>query len=264
MPVANYYGADSNHAAYSLRWSWTGWASACFFPDLSEQDWCKLGELWEQDGIRLLERKCDNDCWQVTVSTKPNVVPTIIVGRLKGRIDHLLRSKGIAFKFSRKVSLRSLGSNTAMDVREYIRNQVDAAQFCDSDFAESLKQFTRVWDGEQIGQTPIEVTSGRYWYHLHLVLVVDDRRRIRDLSFLGGIFESSQAIALDRGYVLNSISVMPDHLHVCLRGAIADSPEAIALVYLNETCRMQSANGLWRPSYYVGTIGVYNMNAVRR
>jgi len=100
-----------------------------------------------------------------------------------------------------------------MDVREYIRHQVDAAQFYVPAYAASLKQFTQVWDEEQIGQTPIEVTSGRYWYHLHLVLVVDDRHRIRDLSFLGGIFESSQVIALDRGYVLNSISVMPDHVY---------------------------------------------------
>ena len=263
MPIADCYRSDSLKAAFSLRWSWSGWPSECLFPELSEHDWHKLSELWEQDGIRLLERKCTSDQWQVTVSTKPNVIPTQIVARLKGRIDHLCRSKGIPFKFSRKVSLRTLGNNTITDVRDYIRSQVVAAQFCDPDFATSLKQFTRIWNGEHAGQVPIEVASGRYWYHLHLVLVVDDRHRIRDLSYLGAIFESCQAIALDRGFMLDSISVLPDHVHLSLRGAIADSPEAIAMAYLNDSCRMLRANELWRPSYYVGSIGAYNMNAVR-
>ena len=56
---------------------------------------------------------------------------------------------------------------------------------------------------------------------------------------------------------------MPDHLHMCLRGALEDSPEAIAIGYMNESCRKLGVVGLWRPSYYVGTTGAYNMNAVR-
>ena len=109
----------------------------------------------------------------------------------------------------------------------------------------------------------IEVSSGRYWYQLHLVQVVDRRDRIRDLDFLGDLFETCQAIALDRGYQIAAISVMPDHLHLGLRGSVADSPERIALSYMNESCRSLKVTGLWRPSFYVGTTGVYNMNAVR-
>ena len=56
---------------------------------------------------------------------------------------------------------------------------------------------------------------------------------------------------------------MPDHLHMCLRGALEDSPEAIAIGYMNESCRKLGVVGLWRPSYYVGTTGAYNMSAVR-
>jgi REP element-mobilizing transposase RayT len=81
---------------------------------------------------------------------------------------------------------------------------------------------------------------------------------------LGRLFDACQAIATDRGYLLGGLSVMPDHLHVCLRGAVADSPETIAISYMNASCRKLGAVGLWRPSYYVGTTGAYNMNAVRR
>ena len=262
MSCTECYRTDTTTPAYSLRWSWTGWPSQCTFPTIGDHDWESLSDAWDQDGIRILERRCESEYWQATVSTKPSVVPSFIVARIKGRIDHLFRSQKAPFKFSRKVSLRSLGNNTADDVQDYIRKQVNAALFCDADYAASLKQFTRVWDDHE-SQSPIEVASGRYWYQLHLVLVVDDRHRIRDLDFLGKIFETSQAIALDRGYRLAAISVMPDHLHISLRGSVADSPESIALAYLNESCRRLNANGLWRPSYYVGTIGMYNMNAVR-
>jgi REP element-mobilizing transposase RayT len=231
-------------------------------PSFTEEDWRALADAWEQDGIRLLERKCLSDHWQATVSTKPVTDPSLIVGRIKGRIDHRFRTQKIPFKFSRKVSLRAIGNNTTADVQDYIRRQVDSAQFCSSDFAQNLKQFTRVWQDDRL-HAPIEVSSGRYWYLLHLVLVVDGRHRIGDFDFLGHLFEACQAIAMERDYLLGGLSVMPDHLHLCLRGAVADSPEAIALGYMNESCRRLGVVGLWRPSYYVGTTGTYNMNAVR-
>ncbi|MBL8812447.1 MAG: transposase [Planctomycetaceae bacterium] len=209
-----------------------------------------------------MERRCQSDYWQATVSTKPSSDPSLIVARLKGRIDHRFRSQKIPFKFSRKVSLRAIGRNTTADVQDYIHCQVDSSQFCSSEFAQELKQFTRVWHDQQL-HAPIEVGSGRYWYLLHLVLVVDGRHRIGNLDFLGHLFEACQAIAMDRGYLLGGLSVMPDHLHVCLRGAVADSPETIAIGYMNESCRKLGIMGLWRPSYYVGTTGAYNMNAVR-
>ena len=262
MSSPDCYLADTTTAAYCLRWSWTGWPSLGSMPSLTEDDWNALANALEQDGIRLLERKCQSEYWQATVSTKPSTDPSFIVARIKGRIDHRFRSRKIPFKFSRKVSLRAIGNNTTVDVQDYIHRQVDAAKFCSSDFAKELKQFTRVWREEDL-QAPLEVSSGRYWYLLHLVLVVDGRHRVGDLGFLGDLFEACQEIALHRGYRLGGLSVMLDHLHLFLRGVVAESPEAIAIGYMNESCRRLGVLGLWRPSYYVGTTGVYNMNAVR-
>jgi hypothetical protein len=130
-------------------------------PSLTENDWKELADAREKDGIRLLERNCLSDYWQATVSTKPATNPSFIVGRIKGRIDHRFRSQKIPFKFSRKVSILALGNNTTADVLDYIRRQVDSAQFCRSDFADNLKQFTCVWQDEKL-HAPIEVSSGRY------------------------------------------------------------------------------------------------------
>ncbi|MEQ1830759.1 MAG: transposase [Pirellula sp.] len=262
MCQLDYYRPDNTNVAYALRWSWTGWPSTGSFPSLDSSEWELLKSRWENDGVRLLERRSDADQWQIIVSTKPNVVPSMIVARLKGRIDHAFRAKKLPFQFSRKVSLRSIGNNTENDVQNYIRNQVIAAEFCDEKYAEQLSAFTRHWEDDQWSKE-LEVSSGRYWYQLHLVFVVEDRHRIRSLQFLGELFEQVQAISLDRGYRLAALSVMPDHLHVGLRGVVAESPESIALALMNETCQRMKVNPIWRPSFYAGTTGAYNMNAVR-
>ncbi len=155
MTNPNCYHSDTTTAAYSLRWSWTGWPSIGSMPSLTENDWRELADAWEKDGIRLLERNCLSDYWQATVSTKPATNPSFIVGRIKGRIDHRFRSQKIPFiwSWSSKVGV---GSATS--------------------------------------------------------------------SFWG----------------------------TCLKSA-KRSP----------SCRKLGVVGLWRPSYYVGTTGAYNMNAVR-
>jgi hypothetical protein len=61
----NCYHSDTTTAAYSLRWSWTGWPSIGSMPSLTENDWRELADAWEKDGIRLLERNCLSDYWQV-------------------------------------------------------------------------------------------------------------------------------------------------------------------------------------------------------
>ena len=262
MIPQEHYRSDNTTAAYSLRWSWAGWPSTGTFPSLDSNAWGTLHSLWEKDGIRVLERRCTDSQWQLTVSSRTNVVPSFIVARLKGRIDHAFRSSKSGFQFSRKVSLRSLGSNTEVEVQDYIANQVQKAGFCDPKFASQLSSFTRKWEPSDCAEA-IVVTSGRYWFQLHLVLVVDHRHSIRDLQFLGRLFEEVQSIALDRRYRLSAVSVMPDHLHIGVRGVVEESPEAIALAFMNETCRSMKINPIWRPSYYVGTVGAYNMNAVR-
>ena len=149
MRDQHYHAGDAS-PAFSLRWAWTGWPSADVFPNPSSIDWKLLESLW--------------------------VVPSMIVARLKGRLDHAFRTKGIPLKFSRKVALRSLGENTQADVDQYIANQVDKEQFVDDRFGASLKAFTRAWQSR--AADPLEVNSGRYWYQLHLVLVVDKHHRI--------------------------------------------------------------------------------------
>ncbi len=61
-----------------------------------------------------------------------------------------------------------------LEVEAYIRNQVGEERLADQRFREMLKSFTVVNPLVDLSQ-PTESNSGRYWYNLHLVLVVAER-----------------------------------------------------------------------------------------
>jgi REP element-mobilizing transposase RayT len=109
---------------------------------------------------------------------------------------------------------------------------VDKEQLADPRFTEILRQFT-VADPSVDLAVATQTNSGRYWYNLHLVLVVEQRHRIGDAEVLGTIRDWSFKIAAKKGYGISRLSVMPDHLHASLRGNIAHSPEEVALAFLN-------------------------------
>jgi hypothetical protein len=57
--------------------------------------------------------------------------------------------------------------------------------------------------------------------------------------------------------------VLPDHLHLALRGAITHSPEEIAFSFLNNLAYALGQRPWWQAGYYAGTFGEYSMAAVR-
>jgi REP element-mobilizing transposase RayT len=247
-----------------LRYTWCGWLSSGDVNALSDDNWNALDSAWETDGFHRLERKFVDDKILLTFSTRPNVTPVLLAARAKGRLEHALRnSHDTSVAFSRKVAVRSIGENTTDDVEKYIHSQVRTEEFDDPRFAELLQRFT-VEDSSVDLSVPSESRSGRYWYNLHIVLVTDGRWRIVDEASLRTIRDGSLRIAAKKGYAVSALSVMPDHLHLALRGAIDDSPADIALAFQNNLAYMLRKGAIWRPGFYVGTFGEYNMNAVRQ
>jgi REP element-mobilizing transposase RayT len=224
--------------------------------------WAPLEAAWEEDGLRKLEHHWSSEKIQFTMSVRPPVSPVLFAARVKGRLQHALRTAGLSCAFSRKVAVRTIGDNHRAEVEGYIAKQVDRAQFADSRFQELLRPFT-VADTSVDLAAPSQTNSGRYWYNLHLVLVVEGRYRIADVGWLGTIRDWSFKIAEKKGYALSRAAVMPDHLHLALRGNIEHSPEVVALAYLNNLAYALGQKPVWEPCYYVGTFGEYDMGAVR-
>jgi len=77
------------------------------------------------------------------------------------------------------------------------------------------------------------------------------------------IRDTALQICTKKGYTASTAAVLPDHLHLTVRGAIEHSPEAIALSFLNNLAFALGQRLWWQAGYYAGTFGEYSMAAVR-
>jgi len=263
MPQPIYTADNIRPPAYRLYYTWTGWPSAEGFPERPVESFFKaLDACWADDGIRRLETDWRSNEIQLVSSVTPAVSPAFFTGRIKGRLQHALREAGCPTKFSRKVGFRTVGENTTRDVAQYVRNQVANERFIDPRFAAMMQAFTRIDDEVDLSK-PTNTASGRYWYNLHLVLVVAERGRIHDPKTLETLSRQCDAVAKKYRQWISVGSLLPDHLHVALRGDIERSPAEIALSYMNNLAYAVGQKAIWQPSFYVGTFSEYDMGAIR-
>jgi REP element-mobilizing transposase RayT len=262
-PQPNYTPESIDRPAYQMRFSWTCWPSGDeVFPGCSQEILREVQAKWDADGIRMLEHRWSLAMIQFTISVKPHVSPVFLAARLKGRLGHALRQTGMPVKFSRKVSVRSLGDATRAPIEEYVRQQIPRAKYVDPRTEQFLKQFT-VGNSKVDLSAPSETNSGRYWYNLHLVLVTAQRVQYFDTASLTKIRDGCFRIAEKKGHQISVASVVPDHLHLALRGNIEHSAEEIALGFMNNLAYQFGSKPIWDCGYYAGTFGEYDMQCVR-
>lgn len=249
--------------AYYLHYAWTGWPTMPErFPEPSGDLWTIVDPQWESDGIRRLEVNWSESQIQITGSVRPEVSPVFFTSRIKARLQVALRKLGKRVDFSRKVGFRTIGANRRVEIEQYIANQVDQERFADPNFANFFRQFT--FDDPQVRlETPNVTNSGRYWYNLHLVLVTEKRQRFYDFETLNQISRSCLALSKENMHWIKTRSLLPDHLHMAMRGDVESSPQDIALYYLNQLADAVGRKAIWQPSFYVGSFGEYDMGAVR-
>lgn len=258
------YSSTDIKAAYRLRYTWMGWPKTSPLPaEPDPQFFQSLADAWETDGIRLLEYQWSPSTIKILASVIPQVSPVFFAARMKGRLQHGLRQVNSPAKFKRNFAMRTVGENDRRVVEQYIINQVVKASYADPRMEEFLNQFTFVDDRIDLS-IPSQTTSGQYWYDLHLVLVVRNRWPIFDEESLQRLSAGCFRIAQKKGHQISRLAIMPDHLHCALRGTVEQSPEEIALAYMNNLAHLLGDEELWQSSYYVGSFGEYNMNAIRQ
>lgn len=257
------YLAHNLHPAYVLRYDWTGWPTeGTTLPSETVPAALAAAGAWEADGLRLLTPHATADKVQLLFSVTPTVNPVFFCMRVKGRLQHALRMAGVPVQFRRKVGFRSLGENTTAIVENYIRKQVGKADLADPRFAEVLRGFTVLRDDVELAE-PSASNSGRYWYNLHVVLVMADRFRITNPAVLARIRDAGFTAAETGGHRVSALAVMPDHAHLAVRGHIERSPEEIALHFQNALARAVGCRA-WQDGFYVGTFSEYDLDVIRR
>jgi REP element-mobilizing transposase RayT len=264
QPQPIYSPENLRSPAYHLRFTWSGWPSTGSFPPAPPIPfWIDLDGLWEKDGLRHLTTNWTPTLIQFTFSVTPQVAPVFFAARVKGRLQHALRRAGTPVQFSRKVAVRTIGDNHTAEVEAYISNQVVKEELADPRFKAFLQGLILKSADVDLSQ-PSESRSGRYWYNLHLVLVVGGRYRFGDEQHLTTLREWCPRIAAKKGHGLSRLAILPDHLHMALRGKIEQSPEEIALGYMNNLAFAVGQAAIWEFGYYVGSFSEYDMGAVRR
>src|SRR5262249_54442440 len=204
---------------------------------------------WESDGIRLLESSFSPKQVLLTLSARPHVSPVLLAARVKGRLQHHCRLAGSPVAFSRKVSVRSIGHNNRQSVEAYLAVPAGKEPLADERFRALLERLL-VARPEVDLSGPTESRSGRYWYNLHLVLVVAGRHRIGDEATLTLVRDTCLRVGDKKGYGMSTLAVMPDHLHLALRGDIGHSPQEVALAFLNNLAYAVGQRALWENGYY--------------
>jgi len=263
MPRYNpIYTPDRASVVHALRYDWTGWLREGAFPPTTASALEDCRAAWVSDGLDLDKFQIRDDTIQCLFGAAPTVSPAYCAMRAKGRLQYALRTADMPAAFRRNVSIRTLGENTRETVAGYIGRQVGKSDYADPRWKEFLGRFTFSEGTTRLAE-PQATGHGRYWYNLHLVIVVQDRRYpIGRKESLRKIRETCPRIAAKKGYDLAEVSIMPDHVHLALRGNIEHSPMEIGLAFQNNLAFVLGYNRVWSDEFYVGTFSEYDIQKI--
>ena len=105
-------------------------------------------------------------------------------------------------------------------------------------------------------------SHGVYIYNLHVVLVNDGRwNEVRE-SELAKTGNMVRRVAERKNHRLSRLSLLADHIHFTAAIPPDQSPVEVALAYMNNVAYAHGMKAVFRPSFYVGTIGEYDTGAI--
>lgn len=253
------YTSENVRFAYQLNWSLT----VFWREPLWDAGWFPaLQAATEPDGIRLLEHRFSRpDISLFLVSTRPDVVPVEIPRRVKGRLQHLLRSH-VQRPFQRNYDLRSLGSTVREKLEAYVANQLEHHGETLLNSRSSLADLQVIRTDVDLSQ-PRFTSHARYWCNLHLVLVRINRSRETEWKALETVRATILKVSEAQGHLLSRLGVLTDHLHLLFGFSPEESPVTIGLLYMNQIALAGEKQAVFQSSCFVGTFGEYDLGAIR-
>lgn len=253
------YTHDNCRPAYQLRWSLALFANQALPP---VESWRPvLSAAVERDHVRLLDVTVRDNRLLFLLSTTPAVIPQAIVKSVKGRLQHLWQSE-IPQAFRRNFSLASLGDAGRSEIEGYVASQLEHHLMADERVQTLLSSFQVAFPQVDLSE-PYFSSHGRYLCNLHLVLVHDGRWcEVRE-DRLRATRDMFVRAAQSKRHRLSRLALLADHLHATLGFRHDESPQEVALSYLNNLAFAHGMTAMYQHGYYVGTFGEYDMDAVR-
>jgi REP element-mobilizing transposase RayT len=245
--------------AYQLNWGLTiFWRQS----PIEDKEWLQqLQAATEPDGVRVLKHRITTgDASQFFVSTKPQVSPSQMIRSIKGRLQTLIRSR-LAKSFQRNYAVRSIGAAARAVVEDYVAKQLAHHPMADSRVQDQLLQYQKSFPDVDLSQ-PVTSAHGLYWYILHLVLVNDHRWMEIRPTVLEKLSPMIDHVAAKYEHRISRGGLLADHIHLTMGCKVDQSPEEVALSYLNNLAYAVGMTPNFQFGYYVGTIGEYDRGAV--
>lgn len=227
-------------------------------------DWLdQLKSAAQLDGVRVLEACLERpNVGQFLVSTRPAVAPSAIVWSVKGRWKNLIQSQ-YADGFRRNYSVASVGNVNCRVLDQYVAGQPDKHVMVDRKVQSRLQsmQFHDATIDLHLARTS---NHGRYIYNLQIVLEnIEGLHEVREDVLLDSRAMIVRTAAKKR-WLLSRIGILSNHIHILLGAYVTESPASVAMSLMNNLAYVQGMKAVLRFSYYVGTFGPYDLDALRR
>lgn len=255
------YTADNCRVAYQLNWSLSVFGRSDF---PAAATWINdLKTAVEPDGVRILEHRIlQPHVLQFFLSSQPTASAADVVRSIKGRLQYVLRSQ-LPRAFRRNYRIESVGSANLETIDDYVASQMDRHLMGDQRIQERLAGLQYFDPSVNLGEIRYS-NAGQFIANLHVVLEnAGGWHEVREqvLSAMRDmIVRASQA----KQYGLSRIGLLSNHLHLTLGCDITHSPMQVGLGFLNNLAFVNDMKPVFKYSFYLGTVGIYDRQAIRR
>lgn len=252
------YKQENTKAAYQLNWAVSLFAKGKL-PDAKH--WLpSVKDQLEFDGYRILSTRVEETLLQFFLSAQPQSSPEQIVRLVKGRSQYAIREI-VPKAFRRNYSIKSLGAVKASVLDNYVAHQPAKHPMVDPTVQEDILA-VQFHDPQVRLATERLSSHGQFVNSLHLVFENDRFWNETNSIKLKLVRDMIIAAAKKKQWLLSRIGLVANHVHILLGASVTESPATVATSLMNNIAYCYEMKPILRYSYYAGTFGEFDRNAI--
>lgn len=249
------------------------------FPTNKEHELIKtvLDDVCLRENYHLLDTNIDKDHLRLLLSLKPDQRVSRAIQMLKGNIS---REFGLTCKeqlalhrasrlWAKGYFVQSSGKVNLEAARKYVESQASHHGY-QGDWSQGLK-----FRNESFVSPAFDIAHSLAILNYHLVLVTHKRTPIFDEALAPKFFEYVMKIGAKHQFVVDRLTLLPDHLHLLIEAIPNVSVEECVLAIMNNTQQWMTKRfgrvlketggwNVWQPSFYAGTVGEHTTAQVKQ
>jgi putative transposase len=220
-----------------------------------------LADMCEINDFHLIEKDCRSDHIQLLLSLRPKQIISDALKKLKGRSSAVLcKEFGIDPPvWARGYLARTTGRVRKQAVQRYLESQAEHHGY-------TKRALPPVFKFRFIEPAVLKTAHASFDLSHHVVLSTKYRRSLFGSKIGEELANYWAKVAARRGFALDQVTVLPDHIHLLVRITPKTSVEDVILSLMNNgqhflaqnfpVCLVEAKiDQVWQPSAYVGTCG---------